>query len=85
MLTLAVTHTQDCEGICRALNEKAYEHTHTHTRLMALCPGLLDFIEARDSEWQWYQLGRKQVCISLLVSLQAVNTEHSCCAAVRDL
>jgi len=25
----------------------------------------LDFIEARDSEWQWHQLGRMQVFISL--------------------
>jgi len=25
----------------------------------------LDFIEARDSEWQWHQLGRMQVCILL--------------------
>jgi len=25
----------------------------------------LDFIEARDSEWQWHQLGRVQVCTSL--------------------
>jgi len=24
----------------------------------------LDFTEARDSEWQWYQLGHVQVCIS---------------------
>ena len=36
---------------------------------MALCAGLpvsastnLDFTEARDSEWQWHQLGRMQVC-----------------------
>ena len=39
---------------------------HTHSCLMALCPGLpglagtrkeasLDFTEARDSEWQWHQ------------------------------
>ena len=52
-------------------------HTHTHTRLMALCPGLpgwagtrkvktnLDFTEARDSEWQWHQLGHMQVCTLL--------------------
>ena len=52
-------------------------HTHTHTRLTALCQGLpgwagtrkvktnLDFTEARDSEWQWHQLGRMQVCTSL--------------------
>jgi len=25
----------------------------------------LDFTEERDSEWQWHQLGRMQVCISL--------------------
>jgi len=25
----------------------------------------MDFIEARDSEWQWHQLGRMQVCTSL--------------------
>jgi len=25
----------------------------------------LDFSEARDSEWQWHQLGRMQVCTSL--------------------
>ena len=53
-------------------------HTRTHTRLMALCPGLptrvsryqkgktnLDFTEARDSEWQWNLLGHMQVCTSL--------------------
>ena len=51
---------------------------HTHTRLTALFPGLpgwvgryqkgktnLDFTEARDSEWQWHQLGRMQVCTLL--------------------
>ena len=25
----------------------------------------LDFTEATDSEWQWYQLGHMQVCTSL--------------------
>ena len=47
------------------------------TRLTALCPGLpgvsryqndktsLDFTGARDSEWQWHQLGHMQVCTSL--------------------
>jgi len=25
----------------------------------------LDFTEARDSEWQWHQLGHLQVCTSL--------------------
>jgi len=28
-------------------------------------PGKRDFTEARDSEWQWHQLGHMQVCISL--------------------
>ena len=54
-----------------------HTHTHTHTRLTALCSGLpgragtmpgktnLDFTEARDSEWQWHQLGHIQVCTSL--------------------
>jgi len=52
-------------------------YIHAHTRLTALCPGLhrwagirkvktdLDFTEARDSEWQWHQLGHMQVCTSL--------------------
>ena len=52
-------------------------NTYTHTRLTALCPGLprvsryqkgktsLEFTEARDSEWQWHQLGHMQVCTSL--------------------
>jgi len=47
----------------------AFTHnTHTH---VLLCPGLpgwagtrtnLDFTEARDSEWQWHQMGRMQIC-----------------------
>ena len=51
--------------------------THTHTHLTALFPGLprqsgtrkvktnLDFTEARDSEWQWHQLGCMRVCTLL--------------------
>ena len=50
---------------------------HTHAHLMALFSGTtrvsryqkgktnLDFTEARDSEGQWHQLGRMQVCTSL--------------------
>ena len=49
---------------------------YTHTRLTALFRDYqvswyqkgktnLDFTEARDSEWQWHQLGRMQVCTSL--------------------
>jgi len=48
-----------------------------HTRLMALFSGTmqvsqyqkgktnLDSTDARDSAWQWHQLGRMQVCTSL--------------------
>jgi len=45
-----------------------YTHARTHTHLTALCPGLpgwAGFTEARDSEWQWHQLGHMQVCTSL--------------------
>jgi len=33
----------------------------------------LDFTEARDSEWQWHQLGHMQVCISLQTDNYASN------------
>ena len=33
----------------------------------------LDFIEARDSEWQWHQLGHVQVCILLQTDNHASN------------
>ena len=50
--------------------------THTHpfngplfgtTRVSRYqkCKTNLDFTEARDSEWQWHQLGHMQVCTSL--------------------
>ena len=50
--------------------------THTHpfngpfsgtTRVSRYQKGKtnLDFTEARDSEWQWHQLGHMEVCISL--------------------
>ena len=54
----------------------------THTHLTALFPGLpgwtgtrkvkpIWFTEARDSEWQWHQVGHMQVCISLQTDNQA--------------
>ena len=53
-----------------------HTHTHTHmfngplsrtTRVSRYQNGKtnLDFTEARDSEWQWHQLGHMQVCTSL--------------------
>jgi len=60
------------------LEEKRKEHTHTHThpfdgpfsgttRVSRYQKGKtnLDFTEARDSEWQWHQLGHMQGCTSL--------------------
>ena len=55
---------------------KKHTHTLTHTfngplsgttRVSRYQKGEtnLDFTEARDSEWQWHQLGRMQVCTSL--------------------
>ena len=43
-------------------NTHARTHAHTYTRT---CNGpYLDFTGARDSEWQWHQLGHVQVCTS---------------------
>jgi len=36
----------------------------------------MDFTEARDSEWQWHQLGHMQVCTSLQTDSHA-STHHS--------
>ena len=56
-------------------NKDLTEQEQQH-RLTALCPRLpgvsqyqkgkmtLDFTEARDSGWQWHQLGHMQVCTS---------------------
>jgi len=60
-------------------------HTHTHTfngplsrttRVSQYQKGktILDFTEARDSEWQWHQLGHMQVCTSLQTD---ASTHHS--------
>jgi len=69
LLFLAIT--------CKHVIIHTHTHTHTHTRLTALFSGTtqvsrylkgktnLDFTEARDSEWQWHQLGHMQVCTLL--------------------
>jgi len=33
----------------------------------------LDFTEARDSEWQWHQLGHMQVCTSRQITTPATH------------
>ena len=38
----------------------------------------LDFTEARDSEWQWHQLGYMQVCTSLRTDNRASTSPLSC-------
>ena len=61
---------------CIEPTEKQKKYTHTHpfngplsgtTRVSRYQKGKtnLDFTEARDSEWQWHQPGRMQVCTSL--------------------
>jgi len=60
----------------RPAHTRAHTHTRTHpfngpfsgtTRVSQYQKGKtsLDFTEARDSEWQWHQLARVQVCTSL--------------------
>ena len=60
-------------------------HTHTHwfngplsgtTRVSRYQKGktYLDFTEARESQWQWRQLGHMQVCtLSLLLLLKLIS------------
>ena len=64
-----------------------YVHTHTHpfngplsrtTRVSRYQKSTtnLDFTEARDSEWQWHQLGHIQVC-TLLQTDNHASPHHS--------
>ena len=74
---LISSHLLFFKNSCQTQLCTKFIHIHTRTRLTALCPGLpgwagtrkvktnLDFTEARDSKWQWHQLGHMQVCTSL--------------------
>jgi len=42
----------------------------------------VDFTEARDSEWQWHQLGRTKVCTSLQTDNHASTPSLSFLQAV---
>ena len=64
------------------LTHSSSSHTHTHTfngtfsGTTGVCQYQkgktnLDFTEARDSEWQWHQLGHMQVCTSLQIDNHA--------------
>jgi len=73
-------HRQQCSAD-RPTATRNYTATHTHThskhpfngpfsgttRVSRYQKGKInvDFTEARDSEWQWHQLGHMQVCTSL--------------------
>ena len=61
-------------NICRFCYRTTHTHTHPFngpfsrtTQVSRYQKGKtnLDFTEARDSEWQWHQLGHMQVCTSL--------------------
>jgi len=65
--------TDNLYHMCMHIRTHACTHTHVKLRPSGLCPGLpgwagtrtnLDFTEARDSEWQWHQLGHMQICTS---------------------
>jgi len=73
-------------------------HTHTHTfngpfprttRVGRYQKGKnnLDFTEARDSEWQWHQLGHMQVCTLLQTDNHASTSPlrflHAGCPSCR--
>jgi len=64
------------------LNTDTHTHTHTFngpfsgiTEVSRYQKGKtnLDFTEARDTEWQWHQLGRMQVCTPLQTDNHASN------------
>ena len=67
---------QICYTITDCSVKLSYNYTHTHTfngpfsgttQVSRYQKGKtnLDFTEARDSEWQWHQLGHMQVCTLL--------------------
>jgi len=44
----------------------------------------LDFTEARDSEWQWHQLGHMQICTSLQTHNHASSFLDAGCPSCRS-
>jgi len=55
-VVVVVTHTHPFNGPFSGTTQvNRYQNGKTN----------LDFTEARDSEWQWHQLGHMQVCTSL--------------------
>ena len=73
------THTNTPASLLDAIRNEHTHTPHTHTRLTTRVSQYQkgktspDFTEARDSEWQWHQLGRMQVCTSLQTDNHASN------------
>jgi len=74
-------------------HKRVTQHKHTHTPFNGPFSGTtkvsryqkgktnLDFAEARDSEWQWHQLGHMQICTSLQTDNHASTPPLSCLQA----
>ena len=87
LMPISVQQCEDCKWhiiTLHALLQQKLHNTHIHpfntrtTRVSRYQKGKtnLDFTEARDSEWQWHQLGHMQVCTSLQTDNHA-STHHS--------
>ena len=75
-------HSGTTRDVLKTDDSVTHKHTHTHpfngpfsgtTRVGRYQKGKtnVDFTEARDSEWQWHQLGLMHVCTSLQADNQA--------------
>ena len=86
------THTDGPHRLQHPTPAYSHTHTHRHTHTRSFNGSLsrttrvsqyqkgkinLDFTEARDSEWQWHQLGHVQVCILLQTDNHA--RDSGCC------
>ena len=85
-------NTYMCSIVCYKIALYIYSVTLTHTHpFNGPFPGLprwagtrkvktnLDFTEARDSEWQWHQLGHVQVCTLLQTDNHASTPSQAGC------
>jgi len=70
------------------IKNKTHTHVYAHTFIGPLSGTTqvsryqkgktkLDFTETRDSEWQWHQLGRVQVCTLLQIDNHASTSQLS--------
>ena len=76
----------DSFTVCMVSHTHARTHTHTFSGPLSRTTQVsqyqkgktnLDFTEARNSEWQWHQLGHMQVCTSLQTDNHAHNPPPS--------